>query len=196
LNTEYTCEDAPTLLVFAGPNGSGKSTAAKGIDIAGVYVNADDIKREYGLTNLEAAKSAEQLREALLLKKSDFTFETVLSTKRNLDLMKRAAESGYEVICIYVLTCDADINVARVMSRVASGGHEVPEDKIRSRYSKALKLIPELIPVCDKILIYDNSALPELIFYKDKSEVRITANEYWSDSALRELVSGKKVTAS
>jgi predicted ABC-type ATPase len=179
-------------LVLAGPNGSGKSTVTRGLNVPGVYVNADDIKMEYGLTDIEAAEKAEQLREALLLKKSDFTFETVLSTKRNLDLMKKAAKAGYEVICIYVLTCNADINVARVMTRVASGGHDVPKDKIHSRYSRALKLIPEVIQACDKILIYDNSVSPELIFSKDESGVKIISNEYWSDSEIQDLITVKE----
>jgi predicted ABC-type ATPase len=186
----------PVLLVIAGPNGSGKSTAIKGLYISGVYVNADDLKAEYGLTDLEAAEKAEQLREALLLRMSDFTFETVLSTQRNLDLMKRAAKSGYEVRCIYVLTCDVDINVARVMTRVASGGHDVPEDKIRSRYSRALNLIPEVVQVCVRVLIYDNSVSPELIFHKDGSEIHVVANECWSDLDIRSLVSVNLITNS
>lgn len=43
---------------------------------------------------------------------------------------------------IYGLTSSVDINVARVQAREALGGHGVPEEKIRSRYDKALALIP------------------------------------------------------
>jgi predicted ABC-type ATPase len=53
-----------------------------------------------------------------------------------------------------------------VRARRASGGHDVPEDKIRARYHRALALIPRLLKTCDKILIYDNSETPELIFEK------------------------------
>jgi predicted ABC-type ATPase len=180
------------LLVLAGPNGSGKSTVTRGLSVPGVYVNADDIKMEYGLTDIEAAEKAEQLREALLRKKTDFTFETVLSTGRNLELMKKAAKAGYEVRCVYVLTCNADINVARVMTRVASGGHDVPKDKIHSRYAKALKLIPEVVQACDKILVYDNSVTPELIFSKDESGAEITANEFWSYAEIQDLITVKE----
>ena len=48
--------------------------------------------------------------------------------------MDRAKEKGYFVRCYYVLTADPAINVLRVKSRVAAGGHDVPEDKIISRY--------------------------------------------------------------
>jgi predicted ABC-type ATPase len=132
----------PIVLVFAGPNGSGKTTAVQGFTVFGAYVNADDLKTEYSLTNLEAAQQAELLRNALLNKRVDFSFETVLSTKRNLTLLKKAKKQGYEVQCIYVLTCNENINVARVKARHASGGHYVPENKIRKRYHKALALIP------------------------------------------------------
>jgi len=124
----------PVVMVFAGPNGSGKSTFTRQIPHYGVYINADDLKKEYALTDIEAAQRAEALRNRLVEKKADFTFETVLSTERNLLLLRKAKEQGYEVHCIYVLTCNADINVARVRGRVCEGGHDVPEDKIRSRY--------------------------------------------------------------
>ncbi|MDR2163005.1 MAG: zeta toxin family protein [Clostridiales Family XIII bacterium] len=178
----------PTLLVFAGPNGSGKSTATKGVQAPGVYVNADELKRDYRLTDIEAAEQAEKLREKLLAGKYDFAFETVLSTRRNLDLMRRASEAGYNVRCIYVLTCNADINVARVKTRVAAGGHDVSEDKIRSRYSKALALLPEVVDVCDEILVYDNSVTPELIFFKGREGTRIEPNDCWTVSEIRKLI--------
>lgn len=41
------------------------------------------------------------------------------------------------------------INVMRVKSRFVAVGHDVPHDKIVSRYSKALKIISELIQICD-----------------------------------------------
>jgi len=49
----------PVVLVFAGPNGSGKTTITKLMPHYGVYVNADDLKKEYALTDLEAAQKAE-----------------------------------------------------------------------------------------------------------------------------------------
>ena len=85
---------------------------------------------------------------------------------RNLKLLKKVKDSGYFVRCIYVLTVSSAINVMRVSVREAAGGHGVPEDKIRSRYAKALALIPELIGVCDVMHIYDNT---ETLFESSKS---------------------------
>ena len=178
----------PTVLAFAGPNGSGKSTITAQMPHYGVYINSDDLKKEYGLTELEAAQKAEALRNKLVEEKSDFSFETVLSTERNLLLLQKARERGYEVQCIYVLTCKADINVARVRGRVLEGGHDVPEDKIRSRYIKALKLLPQIIDVCDRILIYDNSVMPFLVFKKDEEGNAYFPTEIWPIEKLKELL--------
>ena len=178
----------PVVLVFAGPNGSGKSTIAGKISHCGVFVNADDLKAEYAITDIEAARTAEAIRNKLVEKKENFTFETVLSTSRNLLLMQKAKNNGYEVSCIYVLTCSVDINVARIKVRVLEGGHDVPEDKIRSRYDKSLRLLPEIVDVCDKMLVYDNSVMPFLIFRKDADRSEYFPTELWPLGKLKELL--------
>lgn len=171
----------PEIIVFAGPNGSGKSTITQLFQIDMDYINADDIKKSTLCTDLEAAQKAEQLREEHLSQHKDFCFETVLSTDRNLKLLKKAKENGYFIKCVYILTALPDVNVMRVRARVIQGGHGVPEDKIRSRYHKSLELIKEVIPVCDICHIYDNSDdVPFRIFKKRKSEYYYDENEFWS----------------
>lgn len=162
----------PEVVVFAGPNGSGKSTITELLRPPGmVYINADDMERVLGCDTPEAAKRAEQRREALLEAGEDFCFETVLSKQRNLNLLRRAKKKGYFVRCYYVLTADPQINIARVMTRVSAGGHDVPVEKIVSRYQEALELVRELVPVCDVCHIYDNSLqAPYRIFKKRKEQ--------------------------
>lgn len=162
----------PEIVVFAGPNGSGKSTITSMLRPTDmVYINADDIQRALGCDMMEAARLAEARREEQLRKKENFCFETVLSTDRNLKLLQRAKDAGFFIRCYYVLTADPQINVARVASRVAAGGHDVPVDKIVDRYDRALELVQELIPVCDICHIYDNSGdAPYRIFKKRKSQ--------------------------
>lgn len=89
-------EISPVVLVFAGPNGSGKSTVTKGFDIIGEYINADEIKARTHCSDLEAAQKATLLRENLVKNRKSFTFETALSSPRNIDLLKgqRYADIG------------------------------------------------------------------------------------------------------
>ena len=123
----------------------------------------------------------------MLKDKADFTFETVLSTDRNLNLLRRAKENGYFVRGIYVLTASPDINIARVKVREASGGHGVPDEKIRSRYEKALGLIPQLVDICDILHIYDNTADPFRIFKKRKEVYYRWENSFWNSDAIARL---------
>ena len=177
----------PEVIVFAGPNGSGKSTITRMAKTAGRYINADDIKRSTLCTDLEAAQKAEQLRNLAIAEHADFTFETVLSTDRNLLLLQRAKEEGYFVRGIYVLTADPFINVARVSARVALGGHDVPKEKILNRYERALHLLPQLVEICDILHIYDNTEEPFRIFKKRKDVYYRWCNAFWNEQALEQL---------
>ena len=162
----------PEVVVFAGPNGSGKSTITDLLRPTGMsYINADEIQRVLECENIEAAQLAEERRELHLKEHESFCFETVLSTPRNLNLLRRAKQEDFFIRCYYVLTADAQINVARVASRVSAGGHDVPVEKIISRYDRALDLVKELVPICDVCHIYDNSlTAPYRIFKKRKDQ--------------------------
>jgi predicted ABC-type ATPase len=185
----------PRLVIFAGPNGSGKSTVTAKFGVVGEYVNADEIKKALGCTDMEAALKAEQIREYFLSKKQDFTFETVMSTDRNLKLIAKAKQEGYYVSCIYILTSHPDINIARVKARFEGGGHPVPVDKIRERYMRALRLIPVLISLCDEFLLFDNSpdkadVRSGLLFRKEDEDLKIFPNDIWNTNMLKSLFNG------
>jgi predicted ABC-type ATPase len=181
----------PKIICFAGPTGSGKSTVTRNEEIIGLYINADEIKKHRLCSDLKAAGEAEQLRELCLKEKKDFTFETVLSTGRNLELLERARKAGYYIKSIYVLTADPDLNVFRVTSRVAGGGHDVPEKKIRSRYYKSLANVPNLLNLCDECYIIDNTGEPEVIFAKNSSKQLFRENQYWSQDRIQKLIEGQ-----
>ena len=182
----------PEVIVFAGPNRSGKTTITRMAKTIGVYINTDDIKKSNSCSDLEAAIKAEELRESMVDTCHDFTFETVLSTDRNLKLLKKAKEKGYFLRCIYVLTSNPEINKTRVNIRESMGGHSVPEEKIESRYYKSLKLIPELVKLCDIVHIYDNTNEPFRIFKKRKEIYFHWENKYWKYSDIEKLTGIKE----
>ena len=178
----------PEIVVFAGANGSGKSTITNLFQLNMDYINADDIKRSIHCSDKEAAIKAEELREAHVAENENFAFETVMSTERNLNLLKKAKAKGYFIRCIYVITFSPDINVLRVQSRVATGGHGVPEDKIISRYYRSMDLIKSVVPVCDICNIYDNSSdEPFRVFKKRKDEYFCEECEDWLYDDIVEL---------
>lgn len=161
----------PEIVVFAGPNGSGKSTFTQLLKPPIDYINADEIKKYLKCSDLEAAQLAEKQREEHMEQMREFCFETVMSTERNLKLLERAKGKGYFIRCYYILTADPMINVWRVKARVESGGHDVPEEKIITRYDRALALVKNLIRVCDICHIYDNSASRPFRIFKKRKEL-------------------------
>lgn len=185
-----------TVQVFAGPNGSGKSTITSEIPVIGTYVNADEIQRYLKCDSFTAAQNAEKTREYCLANHMDFTIETVLSTPRNINLLRRAKEQGYYVICHFILTCHPDINVQRVADRVAQGGHDVPEEKTRSRYGRSLKNIPLLVELCDELYVFDNSfsrdeGEPALIARGGRGSVEVFPSPKWNKEMLQALIEGR-----
>lgn len=179
----------PEIRVFAGPNGSGKSTISGEEWRIQPYINADDIAKEQRISNEEAAIVAEKMRNDAVANNHSFSFETVLSTDRYPLLLERAKSNGYFIKGYYIFTCDPSINVARVMMRVAAGGHDVPVDKIISRYWKSRAMIPRFLNVCDICHIYDNSDIePTRIVRKHKSQLTIFPNERWSVRDIKSLI--------
>lgn len=181
----------PTLYVFAGPNGSGKSTFTAGLtkmfNITCPYINADDIARVTGCSVKEAADKALEMKNNCIQKGTDFAFETVLSSYYNLEIIRKAKEAGFFIYCFYVITRNPEINIQRVKSRAEIGGHDVPEDKIVSRYYKALDKMKEVLPLCDIVNVYDNSITPYRIFKKRKDAFYYQDSELWSYDDIYEL---------
>ena len=98
-----------------------------------------------------------------------------------MNLLKRAKEKGYFIRCYYVLTVDPMINIFRVRVRVEAGGHDVPEDKIISRFDKALALVHAVVSICDICHIYDNSEdRPYRIYKKRKEESFFDECDDWA----------------
>lgn len=104
-----------------------------------------------------ASVAADFLRRKLLEKRVSFSFETVMSSPDKVELLKSAQDMGYRTYLYYIATEDPAINVARVKSRVLSGGHDVPEDKIISRYARSLDLLLEAVRHTNRAYLFDNS---------------------------------------
>ncbi|WP_455912191.1 zeta toxin family protein [Pseudomonas putida] len=111
-----------------------------------------------------ASALADFIRVSLIEERVSFTFETVMSDISKIELLRHAKAAGYRVYVYYVATADADINVARVAYRASQGGHDVPADKIRSRYQRSLENLSEAILLSNRAYIFDNSQDGEPIF--------------------------------
>lgn len=154
------------LDLIVGPNGAGKSTFVDLVLAAQLpgspFVNADLIAASRWPNaaerhSYEAAQIAERTRTALIAGRRAFLAETVFSHPSKLELIRQAKDAGYAV-ALHVVLVPEDLAVARVARRVRSGGHSVPEGKIRGRYRRLWPLVAEAIALADSAAVYDNSA--------------------------------------
>jgi len=160
----------PRFYIISGPNGSGKTTASYGVlpellDCA-EFVNSDEFAKHLAPF---APESAYITASRLMLKKvqylfnrrEDFCIETTLATRALIKMVRSAQAQGYYVTVLYFWLNSPDIAIQRVAKRVATGGHDIPEETIRRRYNMGLNyLFHSYIPLCDKWLLVDNSNPP------------------------------------
>lgn len=158
----------PVLIVIAGPNGSGKTSTTRLVikhewAEQCVYINPDEIAQsKFGNWNdvnavRQAVEYCEEWREQLLREHKDFIFETVLSSDNKVEFLKRAKEEGYFIRMFFICTESPTINAARIAKRVMEGGHDVPIQKIISRYIKAIVNAEKVTQIADRVYFYDNS---------------------------------------
>ncbi len=154
----------PVLHLVAGPNGAGKTTFYErvlGPATRLPFVNADQIARERWPTDparhaYDAAELAATRRHELILERRSFVAETVFSHPSKLDLIREAKSAGY-LVSLHVLLIPEDLAVARVELRCELGGHDVPEEKIRSRFRRLWRLVRQALGVVDEAELLDNS---------------------------------------
>ncbi|OWK35020.1 hypothetical protein [Fimbriiglobus ruber] len=104
-----------------------------------------------------AAAVVDFLREELMRRGDSFSFETVMSHPSKVEFFGRARAEGYKTYLYFVCTSTAELNVARVRTRVQIGGHAVPEDKIRERYARCLDLASVARAQAYRAYFFDNS---------------------------------------
>ncbi|GGZ25676.1 hypothetical protein GCM10007049_17770 [Echinicola pacifica] len=101
---------------------------------------------------------ADYLRKKLLEGGAKFSFETVFSHSSKLEIIRKAKEEGYKVYLYFISTEDPEINIHRVKKvRVIQNGHDVPKEKIISRYYRSMDLMYEAAQLCYQAYFFDNS---------------------------------------
>jgi predicted ABC-type ATPase len=172
-------EDAPRVIIIAGPNGAGKTTFAREFlpreAACPVFVNADLIAA--GIAPFAPENAALRAGRLMLEELShhfaagiSFAFETTLSGRGYLRLIKEWQAAGYQVKIIFLQLASADEAVARVAQRVKQGGHNIPEEVIRRRFAAGKDNFEKLYaPRVDAWALYDNAgSVPVLIDWSNR----------------------------
>lgn len=165
-----TSSERPVFWVVGGPNGSGKSTLYGNTEIEAfdqsVWIINPDLltqriqsveKLPLYEANLQAVVRIESWLEASIRAHQTVGVETVLSTDKYRRLVLEAKQRQFEFRLIFVMLESPDLNVLRVRVRVSKGGHDVPEVKIRDRWTRSLGQLPWFLNHADQAAIFDNS---------------------------------------
>jgi predicted ABC-type ATPase len=158
----------PTISVLAGVNGAGKSSiAGEFLRKAGdAFFNPDTVAQQIRtlhpdisltLANAHAWQIGKSLLEQAIAGGRDYRFETTLGGRTIAQLLEKAARSGHRLRIWFCGLASPELHLRRVQSRVALGGHDIPEDKIRERWNRSRENLVRLLPLIDHLRVYDNS---------------------------------------
>ena len=161
---EFTAfDERPIVVAVAGPNGAGKTTFyhAHLQPAALRFIDADVLAHGLGLDAYAAANLADALRREFLKRRESFVFETVFSDPvgDKLAFLREAALSGYTAVLCYIGIAGPEVSEERVAMRVSQGGHDVPTEKLRSRYPRTIANLKAAIRELPHVLVFDNGDL-------------------------------------
>ena len=168
------------IYIIAGSNGSGKTTFAKKFlpDYARCrhFVNSDLIAQ--GLSPFSPQVAAmkagrlvlEQINE--LAKKSlNFGFETTLAGKSYINRLKKLKQNGYSLHLFFLWIPTVELAVARIKDRVTDGGHNVPTQDVRRRFSRGIHNFFKFYkPLLNSWMLLNNSSTTPSLIAKEKGK--------------------------
>ena len=162
--------------IIAGINGAGKTSLYSIINNKydlGERVNIDEIVKKYGdwhdtLLQIKAGRAAMDMINTYIEKGITFHQETTLPGATIVKQIKKAKSCGYTIRLFFVGIDDVTVAIERVHKRIAMGGHGIDDDVIEKRYRKLPETLRVLLPLCDTVIMYDNTVrLRQVTFIKD-----------------------------
>ena len=160
---------AAQVFVLAGVNGAGKSSIGGAALLARnvPYFNPDLAARALlqahpGMDQETANAHAWAMGRDGLARALDaglnFAFETTLGAATFTDMLLAGTAAGAQVHVWYAGLTSVELHMQRVQERVAAGGHDIPEQKIRERYVNSRANLVRLLPHLASLRVFDNSA--------------------------------------
>lgn len=154
--------------VLAGVNGAGKSSlGGAALQASGAeFFNPDVIaarlrEQQPGLSVSQANGLAWSLGrrglERALAEGLTYAFETTLGGKSITGLLLEGARGGGEVHVWFAGLATPELHLRRIAARVAAGGHDIPEAKVRERFDASRSNLVRLMPWLASLRVYDNS---------------------------------------
>lgn len=158
-----------------------------------IYIDEEDYLHfsANDINSYSVAIVADFFKEQYLKHRISFSFETVFSHPAKIDILKRAQAVGFKTYMYFIATENPVINVNRIRERVALGGHDVPEEKTRSRYLRCMEQVRYALPYLNRAYFFDNSTQQSLYLAEYESEVGFTLHSELLPSWFKRFVLGE-----
>jgi predicted ABC-type ATPase len=183
---------SPNVYIIAGPNGAGKTTFAREFlpnyaDCRN-FVNADLIAQ--GMSPFSPESVAFRAGRVMLgeiehfmKQRVDFGFESTLSGRGHLRLIRQLKKAGYEIHFFFLWVPKVALAISRVKERVLRGGHDVPEVVVRRRFGRSIaNFLVYYRPVADSWMLFDNTGvLPVVVASGENNRVRVVEEKLYNE---------------
>jgi len=155
----------PFIFVLAGVNGAGKSSVGGAMlaEHGLTWYNPDSFARDLVCAGVPAEDAnglawmhGKALLEAAIAQGTNHALETTLGASTIPELLKIAAVS-HDVTVLFCGLDTPEEHLRRVRDRVASGGHDIPEVKVRERWIASRLNLIRLMPHLAHLQVLDNS---------------------------------------
>jgi predicted ABC-type ATPase len=159
----------PFIFVLAGVNGAGKSSVGGAMlaEHGLTWYNPDSFARALVNAGVRADDAnglawmhGKALLEAAIANGANHAFETTLGASTIAELLKSAALS-HDIVILFCGLDSPEEHLARISARVASGGHDIPEAKVRERWIASRLNLIKLLPALTHLQVFDNSRRAE-----------------------------------
>ena len=162
-------------------------------ELGEIFIDAEDYLHfsANGINSYSVAIVADFFKEQYLKHRISFSFETVFSHPAKIDILRRAQLAGFKTYMYFVATENPLINLNRIKERVALGGHDVPEEKTRSRYLRCMEQVRYALPYLNRAYFFDNSAAQSLYLAEYESDVGFTLHSELLPTWFRHFVLGE-----
>ncbi|RKI35634.1 hypothetical protein D7Y27_30950 [Corallococcus sp. AB004] len=189
-----TVRTAPWFMLVGGINGAGKSTFSQSpetlrrlVELSDAdsiqIINPDTVTRalmaeDASLTQPEANRRAadqceQDVRTLIEKRRAHFVIETVLASDKYRSIVQRALELEWNILFAYVALPSVEAALDRVRIRVANGGHDVPEEKVRKRWPVSLQNLAWFWRSANACVLMLNGDKPVLLASKQQGTTRI-----------------------
>ena len=72
------------------------------------------------------------------------------------DIIHNAHFKEYFIKMYYIGLNSVEESLSRIANRVRKGGHDIPKEYVTHRYNNRIQSLENVIPLCDKVIFYDN----------------------------------------